>query len=103
MAIQLGTDLGFEHREEFFDESGASHHPLEVAPTTVVVRPVEARARDPIFEPAQQRFVTDVHLQCDVRLSAVAAEVALTDQQTDHHPLVPLVEHCRIVSPGRKT
>jgi hypothetical protein len=92
-----------EDRQQLLDECWSACHPLEVAAPSVVIGPVEPRARDARFEPAQQRLVTDVHLERDVGLTAVAAEAALTHQQTDDHALIALAQHRAIVSPGRKT
>jgi hypothetical protein len=101
--VEIRRDVRLEDWQQLLDERRPARHPLEVAPPAVVIRPVEPRARDARFEPAQQRFVTDVHLERDVGLTAVAAEAALAHQQPDDHALIALAQHGGIVSPGRKT
>ncbi len=49
----------------------------------MVVGPVELRRWEPRHDPGEQRLVPRVHPQRDLRLAAVAAEVALADEDAD--------------------
>ena len=73
-AVDVGGQRGLEHRQDVLDERLAAGHPLEVGAVAVVVRPVQARAREAVHEPAEQRLVAGVHPQGDLRLLAVPAE-----------------------------
>jgi hypothetical protein len=48
--------------------------------SSVVVRTVEARAREAALEPTEQRLVANVHPERDLGVLSVAAEMALTDE-----------------------
>ena len=76
----------------------------------MVVRAIQPALGEPSEQPVEDRFVTDVHAERDLRLLAVAAEGALSDQQPDHDSLLEIrqLSHRRCstplaVSPSRKT
>ena len=72
----------------------------------MVIRPVQARSRKPLHQPAEQALVANVHPQRDLRLSAVAAERRLADQEPGDHTPLELrqlrVGHVRLFHGGEK-
>ena len=113
--VEIRPDVALEDRHQVLRQCGSPRHPLEVVTFAVVVRAVEARSRNPGMQPAEQRLVADVHAKGDLRLPAIAAEVALADQDPDDQALVAREEVEReapgqcasaaggAVSPGRNT
>jgi hypothetical protein len=66
----------------------------------VRVGAIEASPRKGLLEPAEEALVADVHAECDVGLTSVAAEVAFADEQAEDEPLLERVEHGRMMATG---
>lgn len=103
VVVKLPGHAAIEKRKEDLSEEWPSRHPLVVVPPAVVVRPVEATARERTLQPAEEHRVTCVHSQTDLGLTTVTSEASLADQQADQHPLFELRRHwtrtLRVVSP----
>ena len=61
------------------------------------VRPIEPGRGQPLQKPPEERLVTDVHTQRDVRLAPVTAERPLADQHADDHPAIEVAQRGRRV------
>ena len=72
-----------QDREDGVAEEGAPCHPLVVVAAVVAVRTVELAPRKGPLEPEEEGLVADMHAERDLRLSPVAAEVALADEDAD--------------------
>ena len=73
----------------------------EIPPTAVVVRAVEATAREARLEPSEQRLVAYMHPERDLRVAPVSAEGPLADQQACHDAALEVRQgHGLIVSPS---
>ena len=77
----------------------AACHPLVVAPSAVVVWAVEPATWEGCHEPAEERLVTLVHSEGDLRLAPVPAEVAFADEQANEQAFVEFGRHCAF-TPG---
>jgi hypothetical protein len=94
----MGMEVSVEERHEPGAERLTAHHPLEVAATSMVIRSVQATSGYPFNQPVEQRLVIGVHPERHVGLSAVPAEVPLSDQHTDQEAGVEGLQVLRIRS-----
>jgi hypothetical protein len=78
-AVQMACD----QRHEVVPQSPSATRPLVVVATTVVIRTVEAPARDRTLEPAEGAFVAGMHPDRHLALFAVTSEVAFAYQQAE--------------------
>lgn len=76
-------EVGVEDGHQLIPQEGRSGHPLVVAPTRMVVRPIQAAAGEVGHEPREDRLVIGMHPKRDLRLPPVATEVTLAHEQAD--------------------
>lgn len=88
MGVEAFVEPRFQKRQHIMHKRGAPRHPLKVGAPAVGVGPIQPRRREPFLEPAEECLMADVHAQRDVRLTAIATERALADQ--DAHDDAPL-------------
>ncbi len=83
VAVELLGQVLVEDGEQNVPEGLSPHHPLVVVPAPVVVGSVEARAGHTGVEPSEQGLGARMHPEGHMRLSTVAPEVPLTDEDSD--------------------
>jgi hypothetical protein len=79
VAVQLSGQVAIEQGDKHLPEVGASSHPLHIVAAAVKVRPVELPPREGRLDPREESFVTHVHPEGDLRVSAIPAKVAFAD------------------------
>ncbi len=94
--IQL-RKMTLENWKQFLAERFASDHPLEVVPAAMVVGAVKPGARDLRSQPVKELTVPHMHPQGYLRVEAVAAEVALSNEDSNEKALL-VVSHTSILS-----
>lgn len=90
--VQLGSQALLKGGKEPA-EVLAPDHPLVVPATTMLVGTVEATSGERSLEPTEQRLVSHVHSERDLRLPPVASEMPLPHQQTDEDADLVFVRH----------
>jgi hypothetical protein len=78
--VDLRGEASCQQRDQVLTEIATPGHPLVIVTATVAVRPIQLPARKGALEPPEQRRMTDVHAEGDLRLAAVAPEVPLADE-----------------------
>src|ERR1700722_10952209 len=98
-SVEFGGESFLEDRHQVIPQVGASGHPLEVVPATMVIGPVELAARERPLHPVEESLVPDVHAEGDLRLASVSAKMALADQKPDEQAFLEVRRH-RAPPPG---
>jgi hypothetical protein len=93
MTVDVGGEVLVQERDGAA-EGGASEDPLEVRSARMVVRAVQARARDDLDEAMEHGLVSGVHPDRDGGLFAITPEAPLADQDPHEEPRVPLGDGC---------
>jgi hypothetical protein len=93
MLVDVGGQHALKQWQEAVPKVGSARHPLVVAPTVVMIRPIEPSPRKGSLQPPEDRFMSDMHPQRHLRLATVSAEVPFADQQPGKKAEVEVVRH----------